>query len=217
MQNIFRKKYLYKNFLYLNYFIEKFIMAGISNQNLLNFAEGKTNDDIKKKFVGVFPSNFITKFITFHRMMNEKGTRYPFIIMNTDCSNKKGTHWWSFLDLHSKKEIFLFDSFGFDGFKDFFLQDVKKTLNKIIYRIKKFEAAKKDSKITVITLTFSMEEYKKLKTLNRLSETTQDILHFMNKFGKLYNLKEVVREHFADDQLQKTETDTCGVFKFIFL
>ena len=46
MQNIFRKKYLYKNFLYLNYFIVKFIMAGISNQNLLNFAEGKTNDDI---------------------------------------------------------------------------------------------------------------------------------------------------------------------------
>ena len=61
-----------------------------------------------------------------------------------------------------------------------------------------------------------MEEYKKLKTLNRLSETTQDILHFMNKFGKLYNLKEVVREHFADDQLQKTETDTCRVFQLYF-
>ena len=183
MQNIFRKKYLYKNFLYLNYFIVKFIMAGISNQNLLNFAEGKTNDDIKKKFVGVFPSNFITKFITFHRMMNEKGTWYPFIIMNTDRNNKNGKQWWSFLDLHSKKEIFLFGSFGFDGFKEFFLQDDKKTLNKILYRIKKFEAAKKDSKITVITLTFSMEEYKKLKTLNRLSETMQDMLHFINKFG----------------------------------
>ena len=44
-------------------------------------------------------------------MMNEKGARYPFIIMNTGCSNKKGTHWWSFLDLHPKKEIFLFNSF----------------------------------------------------------------------------------------------------------
>ena len=47
-------------------------MAGFSNQNLLNFIQEKTNDDIKKKIVGVFSANFITKFITFHRMMNEK-------------------------------------------------------------------------------------------------------------------------------------------------
>ena len=92
-------------------------------------------------------------------MMKEKSTRYPFIIMNTNRSDKKGTHWWSFLDLHPKKEIFLFDSFGFDGFKEFLLQDDKKTLNKILYGIKKFE--KKDSKITVMTLTFTVEEYKK--------------------------------------------------------
>ena len=72
-------------------------------------------------------------------MINEKGARYPFIIMNTDCSNKKGMHWWSFLDLHPKKEIFLFDSVGFDGFKDFLLQDNKKILNKILYGIKILE------------------------------------------------------------------------------
>ena len=72
-------------------------------------------------------------------MMNEKSTWYLFIIKNTDRSDRKGTHWWSFLDLHPKKEIFLFDSFGFDGFKEFLLQDDKKTLNKILYGIKKFE------------------------------------------------------------------------------
>ena len=49
-------------------------------------------------------------------MMTESGVRYPFITMNTDRSNKNGTHWWSFLDLHPKKEIFLFNSFGF-GFE----------------------------------------------------------------------------------------------------
>ena len=49
-------------------------------------------------------------------MIIEKN-RYPFIIMNTDCSNKNSTHWWSFLDLHERKEIFLFDSFGFEGLK----------------------------------------------------------------------------------------------------
>ena len=49
--------------------------------------------------------------------------------MNTDCGDKKGTTWWSFCNLHPKKQIFLFDSFGFDGFKEILLQDDKKALN----------------------------------------------------------------------------------------
>ena len=55
--------------------------------------------------------------------------------MNTDRSNKSGTHWWSFLDLHPKKEVFLFDSFGFKGFKEFIIQAGKKLLNKILFGI----------------------------------------------------------------------------------
>ena len=61
--------------------------------------------------------------------MAERRSRYPYIIMNTDRSNKSGTHWWSFLDLHPKKETFLFDSFGFEGFKEFIIQDDKKLQN----------------------------------------------------------------------------------------
>ena len=92
---------------------------------------------------------------------------------------------------------------------------IKKTLNKIPYEIKNIE--KKDSKITVITLNFSMEEYKKRKAVNRLSETMQDMLHLINEFGKLHNLKEEVRVHFVDDQLQKKkEPDTCRVFQLYF-
>ena len=69
----------------------------------------------------------------------------------------------------------------------------------------------------VITLTISVEEYKNIKTVNRLSEAMQDILHLINTFGKLRNLKEEVRVHFVDDQLQKTETNICGVFQLYFL
>ena len=67
--------------------------------------------------------------------------------MKTDRSDKKGTHYWSFLDLHPKKVIFLFDSFGFEGFKEFILQDDQKVLYKIFYGIEKFH--KKDYKITL--------------------------------------------------------------------
>ena len=56
-------------------------------------------------------------------MLRESGAQYPFIIMNTGRSDKKGTHWWSFLDLHPQKEIYLFHSFGFEAFKKFIIQD----------------------------------------------------------------------------------------------
>ena len=111
-------------------------MVGISNQNLLKFIEEKTNDDIKKNFVGVFPSNFITKFIRFHRMMNEKSTRYPFIIMNTDCSIKKWMHCWSFLDLHPKKKYFHLTALDLMVLKIFYYKMIKKLLIKFSTELK---------------------------------------------------------------------------------
>ena len=38
----------------------------------------------------------------------------------------------------------------------------------------------------------------------------------MNEFRKKLNLKNEVMVHFVDDKLQKTETDTCGIFQLYF-
>ena len=57
-------------------------------------------------------------------------------------------HWWSFLDLHQRKQIFLFDSFGLEGFKEFIIHNDRKTLNKILFGIKKLK--KKDHKFTLV-------------------------------------------------------------------
>ena len=56
-KKIFQKKLcLYKKFLYFKkYCIVKFAMAFISNQNILNFIEEKTNDDIKKILLVFLP------------------------------------------------------------------------------------------------------------------------------------------------------------------
>ena len=62
-----------------------------------------------------------------------------------------------------------------------------------------------------------MEEYEKIKNVNRLSETTQDILHLINEFGKKHNLKEEIRVHFIDDQLQKQKRTLVESSNFIFL
>ena len=135
-------------------------MEGISNETIVNFFENEKDDDLKKNFVIVFQSNYVTRFISFHEMMIEKNC-YPFIIMNTVCSDKNGTHWWSFLDLHLRKEIFLFDSFGFEGFKEFISDDNRKTLNKILFGIEKI--LKNDNKVTLVTLKFATREYEKNK------------------------------------------------------
>ena len=188
--------------------------GGISNEEVIKFFENVEDNDIKENFVGVFPSNYINKFISFHEMAKEKTKKYPFIIMNTDRSDKPGTHWWSFLDLHPKKEIFLFDSFGFEGFNKFIIDNDIKAWNKILFGIQKFK--KEDKKITLITLKFSMREYEKIKTGHQLRETTQDLLHLMYEYGKLHKMNDNVTIHAVDDQLQEIDSDTCGIFQLYF-
>ena len=188
-------------------------MAGISNKTIVDFFEKEKDDDIKDNFVDVFPSNYITKFISFHEMMLFK-SKYPFVIMNTDRSDRNGTHWWSFLDLHKRKEIFLFDSFGFEGFKKFVIDNDRNVLNKILFGINKF--SKKDQKITLVSTKFSMKEYEKIKNEHQLRSTTQDLLHLMYEYGRLHKITDTIVIHSVDDQLQKIETDTCGIFQLYF-
>ena len=147
-------------------------------------------------------------------MKDRSKVKYPFIIMNTDRSDRAGTHWWSFLDLHQKKEIFLFDSFGFEGFKKFIIDNDRKVLNKVLFGLNKFQ--KSDRKITLISVKFSMSEYEKIKDTKQLKTTTQDLLHLMYEFGKLHNIEDEITVFSLDDQLQKIDTDTCGIFQIYF-
>ena len=82
-------------------------MASISNEAIEDFFEKVDDEDLKNNFIGVFPSNYINRFISYHSIIKDRSkVKYPFIIMNTDRSDRAGTHWWSFLDLHKKKRSF---------------------------------------------------------------------------------------------------------------
>ena len=61
-----------------------------------------------------------------------------------------------------------------------------------------------------------MKEYEKIKTGHRLRETTQDLLHLIYEYGRLHNVNDTITIHAVDDQLQKIETDTCGIFQLYF-
>ena len=39
-------------------------------------------------------------------MISDKKGKYPFVIANTDSSEKGGTHWWSILDIEPKQIFF---------------------------------------------------------------------------------------------------------------
>ena len=190
-------------------------MGGISNLTIEEFIN-EENDDLKNNFVGVFPSNFITHFIAFHQLIKEKRGSYSFMIMNTDRNNKKGTDWWSVLELHNRKTLFLFDSFGFEGLKRFRISNDKKLIDKILFDLKKFN--KKDNKTYLILPKFSVEDYDKMsKEIKlRLTTATIDLFHMRNEFAKVHNIKKEVTLYLLDDHLQDLHSDTCGFSQLYF-
>ena len=123
-----KKFLLLKNFFDYNLIILKEIvtMAGIWNHTIVDFIEKKTSEDVRKNFVGVFSSHYVTRFVTFCSMTTETGARYPFIIMNADHCHKKSTHWWSFLDLHLKENPFYLKALVLRGQKNFYSKAIEK-------------------------------------------------------------------------------------------
>ena len=61
-----------------------------------------------------------------------------------------------------------------------------------------------------------MIEYEKIRNGHRLTPTAQDLLHLMNAFGKLHKIKDIVKVHLVDNQLEKIKTETCGMFQLYF-
>ena len=119
-------------------------MSGISNfenERVIN----ELDDDLKANYVGTFASNNTFRFFNFTEVISEKDAPYPFMIMNTDRSNQKGPHWWSFSELSAKEYIFLFDSYGFIGLKEFIIDNDRKLIDKFFYGLEKIN--KKDKKI----------------------------------------------------------------------
>ena len=92
----------------------------------------------------------------------------------------------------------------------------RKIISKVQFGVEKFK--KTDKNITLVPTKFSTEIFENLsrKELANLSATFRDLFHFINKFGKLHNVRDESIVHFVDDQLQKTETNTSGIFQLHF-
>ena len=136
------------------------IRNGITNIEIGKSFDNEMNDDLKRNFMGVYLSDSIKEYINIYDIIKEKRAKYQLAIFNTDRKNKPGTHWWSFLDIYPKKDLFFFDSFGFIGFKQFIVDDDKNIIDKMLFNLKKFN--KINTNINLVSPTFSIESYKKM-------------------------------------------------------
>ena len=157
-------------------------MGGISNFQIEDAFKKIGDEDLLENFVGVFPSNYMNKFINHAAMISDKG-KYPFIIANTDASNKLGVHWWSILDIEPRNDIFFSDSFSLNGLKHFIIQDDKPIVDKILLGIEQMNRT--DKKITLCKIKFNLGACKELskEEIDSLSKTARNFFYFVQAFG----------------------------------
>ena len=149
-------------------------MGGISNFQIEDAIKTIGDQDLLENFVGTFPSNYMNRFINHSAMVQDKKGKYPFIIANTDASNKEGTHWWSIFNIEPRNELFFFDSCGLYGLKHFIIQDDKRIIDKILIGIEQMN--KTDQKTILCKIKFNLRACKELskKEVDSLSDTTRD-------------------------------------------
>ena len=159
----------------LNIINRKKITEGLSNFDIEEIFNKANNSDLLLNFVSVFPSDKMNKFLDFKKMMKVKN--YPFLIANTDRSDKQGTHWWSILDVEGKKDFLLFDSFGIKGLKNFIVKDDEKIVAKFLKGVENLKEDKEQ--INLVNVNFVKNSYLKLSEGEKgvLSETCTDFLH----------------------------------------
>ena len=130
----------------------------------------------------------MNRFIDYETMASDKKGKYPFIIANTDSSDKSSTHWWSIMDIESRADLFIIDSFSEDGLKSFIIQDDKKEIEKILFGTE--QLTKTDNKITLVNIKFSLNTCKNLtkNELDNLSDTARDFFYIVKSFGISLNV-----------------------------
>ena len=108
----------------------------------------------------------------------------------TNITNRAFIHWWSFLDIDPKNNLFLFDSFGLEGFKLFIVNNDQEIISKLLYNFQKCKLKPTIQKLQLCTMKFCIWTWQKLdqKVKSQLTETVQKIFHLLQQFASLKKL-----------------------------
>ena len=140
---------------------------GLSNFKIDDFFKDEENG-FKKNYMGTYSIDSITKYIFFYEIIKRRNAKYPFAIFNTDKKNKPGVHQWSFIDIHPKNNLFLFDSFNLEGFKLFIVNNDLQIINQLLYNFNKCQS-KANQKLQLYIMKFCVESWKKNVSKNKRS------------------------------------------------
>ena len=125
--------------------------------------------------MGTYSMNSITKYINCYEIIKRRISKYPIVIFNADKENEPGFHCWSFMDIHPKNNLFLFDSFGIEDFKLFIVDNDQDIINELLYNFKKCEV-KTTQKLKLCTMTFCVGMWQKMsqKRKDQSTDTAQN-------------------------------------------
>ena len=190
-------------------------MGGISNFQIEEAIKKIDHQDLLDNFAGVFSSNYMNKFINHAAMIGDSG-KFPFIIANTDASDKPGVHWWSILDIELRTDIFFSDSYGIEGFKHFIIQDDREIVDKILIGIEKMDRT--NDKITLCKIKFNLGACKHLTEdeINSPSDIAINFFYFIQAFGIKLKLRGFFNIWMEEDRFSDLDSSTCSIFQIYF-
>ena len=120
------------------------------------------------------------------------------------------------MNIHPKKNLFSFDSFGIEGFKLFIVDNDQDIINELLYNYQKFES-KSSQKLKLCTMKFCVETWQKMsqKTKDQLTDTAQNFFHLLEQFAKLKKTH-CMNILILENQIQDLVSPNCGQFQLYF-
>ena len=166
--------------------------------------------------MGTYSIDSITKYINFYEIIRHRNTKYPFAVFNTEKESEPGKQWWSFLDIHPKNNLFLFDSFGLEGFKLFDVDNDKQIINDLLFNFKRCES-KSNKKLTLCNMKFCVETWQKNAAKNKKSfnRNCTKSFYLLGQFAKLIK-SQCMNIIILENAVQNLLSATCGSFQLYF-
>ena len=119
--------------------------------------------------------------------------------------------------IHPKKNLFLFDGLGIEGFKFFIVNNNQKIIDELLYDFKKCDS-KSNQKMKLCAMKFCVETWQKMshKVKDQLTDTAQIIFHLLEEFTKLKKT-ECMNILILDNNVESITGQAVVNFNYIFI
>ena len=119
--------------------------------------------------------------------------------------------------IHPKKNLFLFDGLGIEGFKFFIVNNNQKIIDELLYDFKKCDS-KSNQKMKLCAMKFCVETWQKMshKVKDQLTDTAQIIFHLLEEFTKLKKT-ECMNILILENNVESITGQAVVNFNYIFI